>query len=134
MDKYKVIITTSLFLLFFLNSCSSIDKNIPISHVKIKQQGMHQNDRPKMANTCKGFILTEQQVLDFYIYSSLVNENLLSNKYKILPCYISGTAYIYGELFSWRIRSGGIGEFFNDNKRFLKVCGKNCCKKATGIC
>ena len=87
-----------------------------------------------MQAVCKGFILSEQQVIDFYMNSETIKPADQEVNYDILPCYSSGTAYMYGIMYRWTILYGGIGIFTNENDTVIKVCGKNCCKKTNGIC
>lgn len=123
-----------LLCIFSVVACSSIDKKKNISSIDINKQGISPKNRPEMASTCKGFILTKKQVMDFYNNSTPIYNEMVSKKYNILPCYSEGTAYLHGIKYQWRIRSGGFGEFYNEKKRIFKVCGENCCKKVIGIC
>lgn len=123
-----------LSLILMNTACSSIDKNAPISQIVVAEIGKNPKDRPEMISSCKGFFLSEKQVKDFHSYASRIKEDIPNNKYEILPCYSTGTAYLYGEKYTWLIRAGGVGEFYNDNDRFVMICGKDCCKKVDRIC
>lgn len=117
----------------YLVACSSIDKSKPISNVEVMYRGKNTDDRPQMASVCKGFFISQEKVQNFYHHASRVNDTE-SKKYKILPCYARGTAYLYGIKYNWIIRAGGIGEFYNDSERFIKICGRQCCNKVERIC
>ena len=105
-----------------------------ISRIKIQENGATISDRPGMTDVCKGFLLSKREVQDFFVDAMHVKDARSDGSYDILPCYASGTAMINNEVYKWTIRSGGIGEFENHNEKFLKVCGKGCCEKFTGIC
>lgn len=105
-----------------------------ISRIKIKTNGAASTSRPDMADVCKGFLLSRQQVLNFFINANHVKDNSTGNNDVILPCYVSGSAIINNEPYKWTIRSGGIGEFSSKTKKIIKVCGKDCCKKIPGVC
>lgn len=119
---------------FLVAACSSIDKSIPISHIDVVYRGKNLDNRPQMASVCKGFFLSDKQVKAFYYNAARINEKEPGKKYEILPCYSTGTAYIYGVKYNWVIRAGGVGEFYNDKDRFIKICGKKCCSKVKRIC
>lgn len=105
-----------------------------ISHIQIKINGAAIASRPNMIDTCKGFILTKQQIIDFFINSNRAKINTDDEDFDILPCYASGTAVINNDTYKWKIHSGGIAEFISKSNRFLKICGKDCCVKTAGIC
>lgn len=105
-----------------------------IANIEVEQRGRYADNRPTMMGICKGFLLKEYQVREFFDLSSLVRETAPAARYTILPCYSSGTATINGELYHWVIRAGGVGEFYNENDRFVKICGKSCCNKLPSIC
>jgi hypothetical protein len=107
---------------------------LAIAAIKVQQRGKNEDNRPNMMGICKGFLLTETQVRDFFNYSAFIKEPESPSRHEILPCYSSGTAMINDKLYHWVIRAGGIGEFHNDNDRFTKICGKACCSKVPGIC
>ncbi|TQV85862.1 hypothetical protein [Aliikangiella coralliicola] len=119
---------------FIIVACSSIDKTIPISYIEILNEGKHYPNRPEMAEICKGFLMSAEKVEMFYHNAALTHEKDPGDKYKVLPCFSSGTAYLYGEKYHWVIRAGGVGEFYSDNDRFVKICGIKCCDKVRGIC
>ncbi len=119
---------------YFVTACSSIDKTIPISHIEVITQGKHYTNRPEMKSTCKGFFMSEKKVLAFFHHAALTYEEDTEKKYKVLPCFSTGTAYLYGKIYNWIIRSGGVGEFYNEEERFVKICGIKCCSKIRGIC
>ncbi len=105
-----------------------------ISHVQVEVRGKQAEDRPTMESVCKGFALSEKQVRDFFAHAASISEIEPNSRYNILPCYSSGTAKINHEKYNWTIRSGGVGEFYNDKDKIIKICGKNCCTKVTNIC
>jgi hypothetical protein len=105
-----------------------------ISHVEINTQGQNIEQRPKMSEVCKGFHITSQKVASFYHYAKNIKEEEINNHYKTLPCYSAGIAYLGNEKFQWIIRSGGVGEFYNEKASFTKVCGVSCCDKVQGVC
>ena len=105
-----------------------------ISQIKVEVHGKQIESRPTMTSVCKGFVLSEKQVRDFFAHAASINEPESNSRYDILPCYSSGTAKINNQKYNWTIRSGGVGEFYNDKDKFIKICGKNCCHKVTHIC
>lgn len=131
--------TILLYIIFSISSCTSSivgDPNKPISFITVKTEGKNKQDRPQMATVCKGFFLSPHKVTDFYLHATRIKTDQQDEpgKYDILPCYSSGTAAIKGKLYNWIIRAGGIGEFYIEDDRFIKVCGKGCCDKVPGIC
>lgn len=133
--------TSNLALLsILLAGCSTPDvvtldeHQLGISAITIEQLGKPLADRPTMVSACSGFLLTEKQIRDFFQYASYIKEPTPSPYYQKLPCYSSGTAIINKQTYQWVIHAGGIGEFYNDKDRFVKVCGKNCCNKVANIC
>jgi hypothetical protein len=133
-------ITGGLALLVSLLGCSTPDvvtldeHQLGISSITIEQLGKPLADRPTMVSVCSGFLLSENQVRDFFKYANYIKESTPSPYYQKLPCYSSGTAKINEQTYQWVIHAGGIGEFYNDTDRFVKVCGKNCCNKVANIC
>ena len=122
-----------LVIAFCFIACSSIDKSKPISLIEVKYRGKNSDNRPQMPSVCKGFFMSQDKVQDFYRHASRINDSE-RQKYEILPCYAEGTAYLYGIKYNWKIRAGGIGEFYNESERFYKICGKQCCDKVERIC
>lgn len=110
------------------------DHQLTMSHVSVEERGKNLDARPNMVSVCKGFLLSDKQVLDFFEHAYYIKENTPDDPYKRLPCFSSGTAMINNDEYHWIIRAGGIGEFFNDTSRFVKICGKHCCDKVPGIC
>lgn len=121
-------------MLSFLGACSTIDKNAPISNIKTEYSGKNKADRPDMVSVCKGFILSEQQIIEFYMNAETIHSPDQMAKADVLPCFSSGIAYLYGVKHQWTILYGGIGVFTDGKETFYKVCGKNCCKKVHGVC
>lgn len=87
-----------------------------------------------ITTVCKGFLLSKSQVRDFFVHAAYIKDTDKSNNYDILPCYSSGTALINDEEYKWTIRAGGVGEFYSEKNKFIKICGKNCCDKVSYIC
>ncbi|MBL1276971.1 MAG: hypothetical protein COB30_012875 [Ectothiorhodospiraceae bacterium] len=123
-----------LLAVFILCACSTIDHNKAITNVNVLEQGKSSRDSAKFTDICKGFMLTDKQIIAFYTVAAEIPVETSSEKFGILPCYTSGTAYLYGTKYNWQIRSGGFGEFYTANHTILKLCGKACCKKVEGIC
>jgi hypothetical protein len=132
--------TLLLFILsWLLLSCASGPRATDeyqrvISHIKVELRGKNLEERPTMVSVCTGFALTEKQVLDFFAHAATIAEPEPNSRYNLLPCYSSGTARINNEEYKWTIRSGGIGEFYNDKDKIIKICGKHCCTKVANIC
>lgn len=105
-----------------------------LAEVEFRKQGASPANRPYMKDACRGFELSEKQVRDFFADSEEISEQELQGNLKMLPCHSVGTISINDEQYSWVIRAGGIGEFFNDKNKFYKVCGRECCKKNPGLC
>lgn len=118
--------------ILMLSACSSFFGES--EQFSIIEQGKNINTRSNMEEVCKGFYVSPSIFYDFFEYASLTHEKTINERYKSLPCYSSGFAYIEGEKFNWTIRAGGVGEFYNETKSFTKVCGINCCAKVDGVC
>ena len=130
---------TTLVIATLLGGCSSQIVSVSkdgstIANIHVVAAGGNQPEQFYTANVCKGFLLTEQQVRDFFVYANYIDDTSADNRYDILPCYSSGTATINNTQYEWTIRAGGIGEFTSAHNRFVKICGKNCCSKVQGIC
>jgi len=108
--------------------------NIPINKIEIISQGNSLEDSDDMREVCKQFHLTKKQVLHYYLESRASTESEIHDSYNILPCNSTGIISINGEAFSWIIRAGGVGSFYNKQKTILRVCDKKCCKLTKGIC
>lgn len=134
------LILTSIICCGLLNSCASDSETIvandgtTISHIRIAHNGDTEKSRPYMASICKGFLLSKHEIQDFFVYADRVNLGKSNDSYDRLPCYAAGTALINDQPYRWVIRAGGVGIFTNKNKRFMKVCGKGCCSKVSGMC
>jgi hypothetical protein len=129
-----VFITLLFFSLVFLNACSMSRGDNELTEITVLSQGKNIKQRPEMVEACKGFFISAQQFKDFYYYSALTHEAKTNINNKKLPCYSSGTAYLGDKEFKWILRSGGIAEFYNEQKSFTKICGVSCCKKVQGVC
>lgn len=122
-----------------LTSCASENDSLPgnnvaITHIQVQIDGATSKSRPNMAVICKGFLLSQNQVRNFFLYSSHAREIHSYDNYNILPCYAKGTALIDKKPYTWIIRSGGVGEFFNTKHHMVKICGQGCCGKVAGVC
>jgi hypothetical protein len=109
-------------------------KNESASEVRITSQGNSLQDSDAMRSVCSDFQLTKEQVLTYYRESRPSTEAEIHDSFNILPCYSSGSILIDGEQFQWIIRAGGVGEFFNEQKKILRVCEGRCCRLTKGIC
>lgn len=132
-------VIAGLFALVLLYGCSThvvsiSDDGFTISDIQVMAAGGNEPEHAYTTGICKGFLLSEQQVRAFFVHANYVKDTAPENRYDILPCYSSGTAIINDAPYDWVIRAGGIGEFSNNSHRFVKICGKNCCDKAQGIC
>jgi hypothetical protein len=124
-------------LMVFVSSCSTIrnnNENIYLTDIKIETQGNSLEDSDEMREVCSEFKLTVEQVRTYYFESHLSSEQEVHDEYNILPCNSTGTMIINGELFSWIIRAGGVGNFESEDKSFVRVCDEKCCKNTKGIC
>ncbi|TYK65447.1 hypothetical protein [Colwellia echini] len=130
------VISLSLFLLFLmtLNACSTNNNPNELTEVNVIAQGQSIATRPEMVDSCKGFFVSAEKLKSFYHYSSSTNEESISAKAKSLPCFVSGEAYIGDQKYQWILRSGGIGEFYNEHNTVTKICGIACCKNVPGVC
>jgi len=120
-----------------LGSCvSTRDQNdrVVINNIEILTQGNSIEDTDDMREICKPFKLTKKQVLLYYLESKDSTEQEIHDSYNILPCNSTGTIIINNKIFSWIIRAGGVGTFYNKNKVILRVCDEKCCNKIKGIC
>lgn len=117
------------FSAFFIVGCSFNQEPVAVT-----LQGQHIESRPKMAKVCKGFYVDDNKILAFFEHSAVAEEHELNPLYQQLPCFSSGTIEINNTQYQWILRAGGVGEFFNDNDRFTKVCGIKCCNKVQGVC
>lgn len=126
-----LVIVSSLLL---LSACSLFGSHEPIDDITVIEQGKNIAQRPKMAEVCKGFHISEEKFKRFYEHASITHEDELNARYKALPCFSSGTVLFDGVPFQWVIRAGGVGEFYNETTSFTKVCGIACCKAVDGVC
>jgi len=117
-----------------LTGCSSIDASLPISGISVQEQGLAQDSRPEMTQICKGFLMSHNKLQAFYEHASIAPSLIDEHAMARLPCFAKGTAYLYGEKTTWRLYAGGVAEFYNENKRIVKVCGIKCCRAVQGIC
>jgi hypothetical protein len=127
------------FLIMQLTACAHEDPVVSndgfaISNIQIKLNGATISSRPNMIDVCKGFILTRQQVQDYFVLATLANLNADDSSFNILPCFVSGTAQINNAPYKWTIHAGGLAEFETKTDKFMKICGKNCCTKIAGVC
>jgi len=105
-----------------------------LSRLNIRVNGATIKSRPDMADICKGFLLSKKSFAEFFTNAAYVKKDSPAEEFGILPCYASGTVHINDNEYKWVIHSGGIGEFSNKDRQFLKVCGKDCCEKIAGMC
>ena len=119
-------------ILLLITACAN--HQTPVENIQITQQGQNIKNRPTMHDVCKGFHLNKSQFSHFYHNAKIVEQDELSEHYKKLPCFASGTVSLNGEHYQWIIRAGGIGEFFNETNQFTKICGIKCCDKVQGVC
>ncbi|MDH5179162.1 MAG: hypothetical protein OEZ39_12965 [Gammaproteobacteria bacterium] len=137
-------ITCAIFLMFLITGCSTTTKvqefellakkPFTLAEIEFRKQGVGPENRPYMKEACRGFSLSESQVKTFFASAEIVAEADLAANSTILPCHSVGTVNINDIKYSWVIRAGGIGEFYNDKDKFYKVCGKECCEKNPGLC
>ena len=133
MNKYYVVIIFMLVLVSCANKQAE-NKYVLIGKVNIITQGNSLEDTNNMREACKSFRLTKEQVRLYYFESRESTESEIHDSYDILPCHSTGTISVNGEIFSWIIRAGGVGSFYNNNKNSLRVCDEKCCKSTNGIC
>ncbi|MDA7746070.1 hypothetical protein N8878_01910 [Psychromonas sp.] len=124
--------TILFFTIIALSACSFSRE--PIDDIKVIQQGQSSSTRISMKDVCKGFVVDEQKLKDFLTYSSVAENQESNTHYQLLPCFSSGTVYLENQQYQWILRAGGVGEFYNDNDRFTKICGIKCCNKVQGVC
>lgn len=127
----------SLALLIFVSSCVTKKneyESVTLTDITIETQGNSLEDSDMMREVCSEFMLTKEQVRAYYFESRQSNEQEVHDDYNILPCNATGTIIINGELFSWIIRAGGVGNFESRDKSFVRVCDEKCCKNTKGIC
>lgn len=105
-----------------------------LSRFEIAVNGAAIKSRPEMVDICKGFLLSKKTFAEFFTDATYVKKDNPAEEFGILPCYASGTVDINNKPYKWVIHSGGIAEFSNKDKEFLKVCSKDCCEKITGMC
>lgn len=128
--KKLLIITLMVSGLF---ACSSRPAD-QLSDITVLAQGKNIAQRPEMAEACKGFYITPDKLKDFFQHARPTHEQKENSNYQKLPCFASGVAYLADEEFHWILRAGGVGEFYNDEKSFTKICGVACCDNVQGVC
>jgi len=121
---------TILFSLLFV-SCAVTET---YTDIVITSQGNSLENTKLMKEVCKQFKLSEDQVLSYFQEATRTDESTIHNQHDILPCSSRGEIKISGIEYSWIIRAGGVGEYFNDTKKVLLVCEDKCCKITKGIC
>ncbi|HHI92826.1 MAG TPA: hypothetical protein ENK04_04815 [Gammaproteobacteria bacterium] len=120
-----------------LTSCTTENKNHErqiISDIEILTQGNISREESYFQDLCGDFRLTKEQVKIYYHESRLSNEQEVHDRFNLFPCYSTGTIRINGEKYMWKIRAGGVSNFYNENEMFLRVCDEKCCKRTKGIC
>lgn len=122
------------FLLFASLYSVHCFSDILITDINILTQGNSIEESVEVIEMCKTFHLTKEQVANYVLESRLSNEREVHDDYNIFPCNSTGTMKINGELFSWIIRAGGVGNFESKERSFVRVCDEACCKKVKGIC
>lgn len=105
-----------------------------ISRIKIHPVSKHLAQDPERVAQCKGFILSKNQVRDFFVHALKIEEGGGSKYYSALPCSVTGIATIDDRKYEWTIRAGGVGEFYSGRDRFAMICGQGCCKKVPSVC
>lgn len=126
-------------IIFFL-MISSCDRettkytDIKIGDVEIITQSNSLENSDEMREVCESFKLSKSQVITYYYESRESTESEIHDSYNILPCNSTGSIMVNGEKYSWLIRAGGVGAFYNKSNSSLRVCGDNCCKLIKGIC
>ncbi|PKG83044.1 hypothetical protein CXF85_11905 [Colwellia sp. 75C3] len=123
-----------LLCLVFLNACSSSRSANELTEITILAQGENINSRPEMTEACKGFYVSTEKLKSFYLNSALTHDKQASSNKRELPCYSSGIAFLADEQIHWVLRAGGVGEFYNGQKSFTKICGISCCDSVQGVC
>ncbi len=120
-----------------LTSCATENKNHEhqiISDIEILTQGNISREGSYFQDLCGDFRLTKEQVKIYYHESRLSNEQEVHDSFNLFPCYSTGTIKINGKKYMWKIRAGGVSNFYNENEMFLRVCDEKCCKRTKGIC
>ena len=135
MDK----IIRYLLLTFFITGCTqapveNTGQGIKFDRIRVDSASRLNDGSAEMISRCTGFILSKKLVRDFLLNAERVDAGEADKYYRILPCTSTGIVRINQRKYSWIVRSGGIGEFYNDKDRFFMVCGKNCCGKVAGVC
>jgi hypothetical protein len=125
-----------LMLSLVLSACATQQpgEGLTVTNIRIDTQGNSLEDSDEMRSVCAEFQLTREQVRIFARGSRPTSEAEIHDDFNILPCYSAGTASINGERYQWIIRAGGVGEFFNNDRKLLRVCEGKCCSLADGIC
>ena len=131
--------TAVIFIFFglFTFACTSVRNDISepvIEEIEILSQGEISRDENYFGKLCGSFKLIEEQIKDYFKYSRLSSEHEINQSFEIFPCFSTGTMYIDGEKYKWKIRAGGVGEFYSNSKSIFRMCEKKCCKKVPGIC
>jgi len=124
-------------LVISLTSCAVENKNYKyktVSDIEILTQGNISRDESYFQDLCGKFRLTKEQVEIYYLESRPSNEQEVYDNFNLFPCYSTGTIKIHGEKYMWKIRAGGVSNFYNDHKMVLRVCDEKCCKRTKGIC
>lgn len=130
---------TYLLLAFLFCGCAPSQRQdsgdgLTVAKIRIDTTSKGLDGSVEMITRCSGFILSEKQVRAFLAHATRIKADEPNKYYRILPCSSTGTAVINKRKYNWVIRAGGIGEFYSDADRFIKVCGKNCCNKVPSIC
>lgn len=135
--------TVLLLVFLFTTGCSATNEaqhqllaepTFELAEIEFRKQGLSPENRPYMKEICRGFRISENQVRNFFANADVINAAELNGDIQMLPCHSVGTIKLNDEKYSWVIRAGGIGEFYNDKNKFYKVCGKECCKNNPGLC
>ena len=131
--KKLLIIACLMLTTTSIVSCSSRPSD-SLSEIIILEQGQNIAQRPEMAEACKGFYVSPEKLNEFFQHARPTHEQQQNSNYQKLPCYAAGVAYLADEKLHWILRAGGVGEFYNEEKRFTKICGVACCENVQGVC
>ncbi len=112
MIKMKSVIVASTLLLFAGNAflptpAESSDKLIipENAEIKIIEKGVNEKDQSK--EICANFILSEEEVRQFFKKAETIPYSKIHDSYNWLPCFVRGTYTKEGKASEWNINAGG---------------------------
>lgn len=124
-----VILIVLLVLIFWLQSCQSVQRDIDVTSIERKID----TESPDY-EICSSFTLTKKVAVDYFSVAKEVSGDEFHHESIILPCKYQGSIKIDGTQFQWEIFAGGSGYLYNKSTEKRYLCKETCCDVLKGLC